>query len=111
MANGYKQKESTLNQNVVKQLNKIEGGFFRKRYGGPMQKGEPDVTGCVFGIRCELEGKLPGKHPTAKQKNSLKRWEKSGAITGVYHSIDEAVAIVHAALIERDLIKPETELI
>jgi hypothetical protein len=103
MPEGYKQKESTLNQNVVKRLNKLNGGHFRKRYGGPMLKGEPDVTGCIYGIRCELEGKLPGKHPTPKQKAALKKWKESGAITGVYYSVDEAVDIVMSGLAERDI--------
>jgi hypothetical protein len=90
--------EAKLNKNVVDALNKLPGVFVRKRFGGVGQKGQPDITGIARGIRVEIEGKLPGKKPTPKQKYWLDLWGKYGAITGVYHSESEAIHIVATAL-------------
>ena len=92
--------EATLNKNVVTALNKLPGVFVKKRWAGPGQKGQVDITGiaCIegLGVRIELEGKLPGEKPTRLQLYWLKKWEQYGAITGVYHTVEQAVAIVDA---------------
>jgi hypothetical protein len=90
--------EATLNKNAVAALNKLPGVFVKKRWGGPGQKGQVDITGIVvvrgFGVRIELEGKLPGERPTKIQQHWLDKWWQYHALTGVYHSVDQAVAIV-----------------
>ena len=90
---GEKQKESTLNKNFVKWLNGLTGCFAMKRLGQRGNRGQPDVTGCIFGIRIEMEGKIGYNKPTKIQKYWLKTWAKAGAITGVYWSLEEAKEI------------------
>lgn len=90
--------ESQLNKKTVDALNKLPGVFVKKRFGGVGQKGQPDITGIARGIRIEIEGKLPGKKLTPKQKYWINHWKKYGAITGVYHSEAEALYIVETAL-------------
>ena len=86
--------EANLNKKAVEALNKMPGVFVKKRWSGPQQRGQPDITGICWGRRIEIEGKLPGNKPTKLQTHWLKTWEKYGAITGVYHSVTEAVALV-----------------
>ena len=85
-------REPKLNKKVSDWINTI--GFAYKRLGHIHNKGHPDVTGCINGIRIELEGKIPGKKPTPLQASMLRKWEAAGAITGVYHSLEEAKEIV-----------------
>ena len=94
MRKEYKEKESTLNKNVVKWLNSIDGCLAKKRHGGAHNRGQPDVTGCLHGIRIELEGKIGNNKPTATQASWLKKWSAVNAITGVYWSLDEAKQII-----------------
>ena len=90
--------EAQLNKKVVDALNLIPGVFVKKRFAGPTQRGQPDITGIIFmhgfGIRIEMEGKMPGKKLTQIQQHWLATWKRYGALTGVYHSIDEAETIV-----------------
>lgn len=94
-------KEATLNKNVVAALNRIDGCLARKRSAHINNKGQPDVTGCIRGIRFELEGKLEGNRPTKIQRKRLREWEDAGAITGVYYSVAEAVQIVETGYWKR----------
>jgi len=91
-------KEVDLNKQVAYWIN----GFGRayKRIATPGRAGEPDVSGCVFGIRVELEGKLPGNKPTPLQFKKLEWWKQAGAITGWYTSLREAQQIVINGLIQ-----------
>jgi len=91
--------EATLNKKVVAWLKTLPNTHAYKRLGGHANKGEPDVTGCSHGIRIELEGKLPGNKVTPLQAKKLRNWEAAGAITGVYHSLEEAQQIVKKGLI------------
>ena len=90
--------EKRLNTKVVNWLKSLPNTHAYKRLGGVANKGEPDVTGCSHGIRIELEGKRPGKHPTPLQEKKLRNWTEAGAITGVYHSLEEAQEIVRNGL-------------
>jgi hypothetical protein len=91
---GYKQKESNLNKKVVNELNKIPKCLVYKRHAGPRRKGQADITGCINGIRIELEGKVGDNKPTRLQAHWLKKWKAYGAITGWFRSVDEALGIV-----------------
>lgn len=86
--------EKRLNTKVVNWLKSLPNTHAYKRLGGVANQGEPDITACSHGIRIELEGKLPGKHPTPLQVKKLKNWAEAGAITGVYHSLEEAKQII-----------------
>ena len=94
-------KETKLNKKIADWINTI--GFAYKRLGYIHNKGQPDVTGCIQGIRIELEGKLPGNKPTPLQKSMLRKWKAAGAITGVYHSLEEAQEIVIKGLKEHGI--------
>jgi hypothetical protein len=96
--------EKRLNTKVVNWLKSLPNTHAYKRLGGVANKGEPDVTACSRGIRIELEGKLPGKHPTLLQAKKLERWEFAGAITGCYHSLNEAQHIVRAGLYKKGIV-------
>jgi hypothetical protein len=96
--------EKRLHTKVVNWLKSLPNTHAYKRLGGVANKGEPDVTGCSHGIRIELEGKLPGKHPTPLQKKKLEWWTEAGAITGVYHSLNEAQHIVGTGLYKKGII-------
>jgi hypothetical protein len=88
--------EDRLNYQVVKVLCEIDGCLAVKRHARSGDRGKPDVTGCINGQRLELEGKTPGSQPTPKQRQWLRRWKKVGAITGVYHSVWEALSLIKA---------------
>jgi hypothetical protein len=99
MREGYREKESDLNKKVVDWLNTIDGCFAKKRQGGPGNAGQPDVTGCINGIRIELEGKIGDNKPTKLQLKWLRKWSKAGAITGVYWSLSDAQQIVKRGMV------------
>ena len=103
MANGYKEKESTLNKNVVKWLNSLRLCKAYKRKGSAYNRGQADVSGCLCGIRIELEGKVGDNKPTKLQKHWLAKWHAAGAITGVYWSLDDAKMIIAEQAAERGL--------
>jgi len=94
VAKGYKQKESTLNKKVVDWLNSLDHCFAYKNKGGPSNPGHLDVSGCIHGIRIEIEGKVGNNKPTKLQWEYIATWRQTGAITGWYNSLDEAKRIV-----------------
>lgn len=87
--------EAIMNKKVADWLKTVPNGFGKKRHAGPGQKGEPDVTGAIGGLRVELEGKLPGNKPTPKQAQWLDIWTATGAVTGVFYSLEEAKEIIY----------------
>jgi len=87
-------KETKLNKKVADWINTLPNGYAYKRLGYIHNKGQPDITGCIKGIRIEIEGKLPGNKPTPLQANRLKKWAAAGAITGVYDSFEKAQKII-----------------
>ena len=99
----YKQKESVLNKNVVDWLNGIKSCVAYKRAATMANRGKPDVSGCLAGVRIELEGKVGDNKPTALQRDWLKKWRAANAITGVYWSLEQAQQIVVEAAAERGI--------
>lgn len=94
MKKDYKVKESTLNKKVVDWLNSLEGCFAYKTHGGMYNPGHLDVSGCLHGIRIELEGKVGYNTPTKIQEGFIERWRAAGAITGWYNSLAQAQTLV-----------------
>jgi len=65
----------------------------RKRWGSEMAAaGDPDLTGCYRGRHFELEVKAPGGRLSRIQEVRLKEWHRAGAVVGVVHNTDEALA-------------------
>jgi hypothetical protein len=91
-------KESTLNKKVVDWLNSLPRCCAYKRKGGPANPGQLDVTGCLRGIRIEIEGKIEPNKPTRLQKHYIKKWAEAGAITGWYTSLEGAQDLVRKGI-------------
>ena len=82
--------------------NHTVGQFFTK-YGSIVNighHGESDIMGhrVSDGRAIYIEVKLPGEHPREDQKKFLEAMQKSGAISGVAHSIEEALEIVKSTV-------------
>ncbi len=82
--------------------NHTVGQFFTK-YGGTVNighHGEADIWGhrCHDGRAFYIEVKLPGEHPREDQKKFLRAMAATGAISGVAHSVEEALEIVKLTL-------------
>lgn len=65
-------KEKYLIEGIRKFLKTLPDCEFEKRHGGSYGKsGQPDITGCLRGLRFEIEAKVPGNVPTDLQINQL----------------------------------------
>lgn len=98
-------KEVDMNKDVADwictlRLDEIEG-YGEKRHVYLNQYGHPDVSGAMCGFRIEIEGKLGDNKPTKIQEKRLRQWKATGAITGVYWSLEQAQQIVFDGLAER----------
>ena len=93
--------ETTMNAKAVKLINEMPQTFVRKRYSGPFRKGLPDITGISHGYPVEIEGKLHGNKLTLIQEKWQRQFKELGAITGVYHTPQEAVEIIKNGLREK----------
>ncbi|PWM20112.1 MAG: VRR-NUC domain-containing protein [Clostridia bacterium] len=74
-------------------------GQFYTKYGGTVNvghHGEADVWGHRIsdGKAFYIEVKLPGEQPREDQKQFLQAMARAGAISGVAHSIEEALEII-----------------
>lgn len=74
-------------------------GQFYTKYGGIVNighHGESDLMGHRVrdGRAVYIEVKLPGEHPREDQKKFLEAMRNTGAISGVAHSVEEALKIV-----------------
>ncbi len=90
----YKMSEDTLNKKVVKWLNSLENCFAFKVHGSRYNPGHLDISGCLNGIRIELEGKVGDNKPSKLQWKYIHTWEQCGAITGWFNTFEGAQEIV-----------------
>ena len=80
---------------AVKAINALPGARAIKLHGSIfMEAGHPDVLACVNGRTFALEGKRAKKGPRVLQQKRLASWAAAGAVTGIFHTVAEAVAIV-----------------
>lgn len=91
-----------LCQNGCVARNHTVGQFYTK-YGSIVNignHGEADIWGhrCSDGKALYIEVKLPGEHPRDDQKKFLEAMKNTGAITGVAHSVEEALQIVNSTM-------------
>lgn len=70
------------------------GAVVVKIHGGALQPDLNDLVGCYQGRAFMLEAKAPGKKMTPRQAVRSRQWASAGAITGMFTSADEAVALV-----------------
>lgn len=81
--------EGSLQESALKYLNSLPGCVAENVSGSSQQSGRPDVNGCYQGRMFKIELKTPDNKYQAskKQKLNLRRWNRSGAITGVVYSL------------------------
>ena len=86
-------RESTIVAAIMHALKSVPELVIRKRWGSEMAAaGDPDLTCCYRGRHFELEVKAPGGRLTRIQEVRLEEWRAAGAVVGVVHSPDEALA-------------------
>lgn len=80
--------ETNFQSDVLEYLNSLPGCVAENVSGNSHQSGRPDVNGCFRGRMFKLELKTPdhGYKASKKQELNLRRWKRSGAITGVVYS-------------------------
>lgn len=91
--------EKTRVNQIRRALEKLPGVVVRKRHGTAMGvAGDPDLYGSVNGRHFEIEVKRPDDHSarlTPLQVERLQEWKIQGkAITGVAHTVEEALMIL-----------------
>lgn len=81
---------------------RTNAGVFYNEQGNKIRIGFPglsDLVGCTpTGQFFAIEVKLPGEHPREDQKKFLKAMAATGAISGVAHSVEEALEIVRSTM-------------
>lgn len=100
-------KETALQNQIIVALcengcvarNHTVGQFYTK-YGSLVNighHGESDIMGHRIsdGKAFYIEVKLPKENPRKDQEEFLEAMRQSGAIAGVAHSVEEALAIIH----------------
>ena len=94
----------TITSPAVRALSGLQGVKAIKAHGSVyMELGTPDIAASAkmecphCGARGQaflLEGKKPGRKPSAIQRKRLREWNDAGAIVGIIYSVAEAVAVV-----------------
>jgi hypothetical protein len=88
-------RESAIVAQIIAALRALPGVVVRKRHGTAWGvAGDADLCGSVNGRHFEIEVKRPGLRPTRLQEARLAGWAASGAITGVAHSVEDALEIL-----------------
>lgn len=104
MGGGDRILESNFVKKALQYMNDCSHVKFKKtKPNNANNAGEPDLTGCVAGIRVEIECKVPGKDATPLQKHCLAQWKEAGAITGIAHDFKELHDILVNGLRERGI--------
>lgn len=64
------------------------------RHAGPGRKGKADLTGCMAGLRVELEAKVGDNKLTDLQKVWMRKWKAAGALCAGFWTLNELIWIV-----------------
>lgn len=80
-----------MTNSILKYLNNLPRCKAEKRHGGIYgTSGRPDITGCIDGVRIEIEVKTGTNKPTKLQEKEIEAWKAAGACACVVWSLDEA---------------------
>ena len=81
--------ERSLQSSALDYLNHLPGSVAENVSGNARQSGRPDVNGCFQGRMFKIELKTPDNEYKAsrKQQLNIRRWRRSGAITGGVYSL------------------------
>ncbi len=89
-----RQPESKIVNAILDALNALPQTRAKKTHGSRYSVGWPDIVGCHRGRMLALEVKQPGKDATPRQAHELAKWRLAGALVGVVHDVDEALAAI-----------------
>lgn len=90
--------EATISKNIVKAINAIEGCRVKKFHGSAFGHMELDIYGCCRGRAVFIETKRSNGKVSERQKIEIEKWRATGAIVGVAHNKEEALALIAPAL-------------
>ena len=91
-------RELALITTILRELREVPGVVVRKRHGtGWGFAGDPDLYGSINGRHFEIEVKRPRAPLTKLQRYRLDEWRQAGAITGIAHSVYDALRILNIA--------------
>lgn len=91
-------KESKLVNEIRNEIKRLGGKSIKIHGSQYIEIGSPDILGCLKGKTLAIECKLISEEPSKIQQYRLEEWRKSGAITGVAHSLEEAKTIINRGL-------------
>lgn len=103
--------EDSIVKGILKWLNSLPKCKAEKTHGGRFGKaGKPDITGCIRGLRFEIECKRPGEVSTPIQLHEQKLWRDAGAYVMEAHSKQEVIdQFAEWGLIEPPMTKRKSE--
>ena len=90
--------EATISKGIVKAINAIEGCRVKKFHGSAFGCMELDIYGCCRGRAVFLETKRTTGKVSPRQEVEIERWRATGALVGVVHNKEEALALIKPAL-------------
>lgn len=70
----------------------------KKFHGSAFGAMELDIYGCCRGRAVFLETKRTTNKASARQEVEIQRWQETGAIVGIVHNKEEALALIAPAL-------------
>ncbi|HKL42856.1 MAG TPA: VRR-NUC domain-containing protein [Clostridia bacterium] len=83
-------RENAVVKSIKNYLDTLNYCYYHKTHSGRYSmKGKPDITGCLYGIRFEIECKVEGEEARPLQKAVIRKWGKAGAVAFVAHNVDD----------------------
>ena len=89
-----RQKEKNLVRQSLTYLNKLDLTLIEKRHAGPGRKGKADLTGCMGGLKVELEAKVGDNKLSPLQEAWMRKWQPTGALCAGFWTFNELVWII-----------------
>ena len=86
--------EAALSEAIIKKLNAMPQTICQKIHGSASGKATLDIVGAHKGMMFWLEVKQPGKKPTLRQFNTMKKWIAAGAAASWTTTVSGAIDFV-----------------
>ena len=94
--------ETRLVNRIIKAINAMPGCKVEKNHGTQFGKPKLDLTGAVNGKMFQLEVKVHGKKPTARQFHIIKEWQDVGVLAGWCDTTEGALEFIQPLLKEEN---------